>query len=67
MREYRTAELMNIGIASVIIVVLVVAGAAFIYQRCKGLNRSDDTKGTTLDTERMMELAELTSQETGGK
>ena len=66
MEEYRTAELMNIGTASVIILVLLVAGVAFIYQRCRQLSSSVPTKGTkgTLQAERMVELEELTSLET---
>ena len=53
---------MKIGIASVMILVLIVAGAALIYQRYKGLSRSGDTKGKSLGTERMMELEALTTQ-----
>ena len=55
MREYRTAELMNIGAACVVIVVMLVAGVALIYQRCQQLSPS----GTTLESERMIELTTL--------
>ena len=67
MREYRTAELMDIGIASVIAVVLAVAAAAFVYLRWARLNRPADTTGTSRENERMMELVDVTTHETGGK
>ena len=69
MREYKKAELMNIGTASVFFLVLVLLGAVFIYKRCKWLSRSDcvgDTtgSGTTVETERMMELVQLKTHQT---
>ena len=61
MREFRTADLANIGLAIVIILLLVLVAAVFIYQsyqRYKRLSRSgcDETSGTTVEIERMMEL-----------
>ena len=66
MAQYRNAELVNIGTASVVILALVLAGVAFIYQRCHQLGCSGTTKATkgTLQTERMVELEELTSLQT---
>ena len=61
MREYRGAEVMNIGIVSVSILVLIVSGGAFIYQRYKRWSRSAGP------TERMEEMVELTSHQTPEK
>ena len=59
MREFKTADLANIGLASVIILLLVLIAAVFIYQRYKRFYRSGscgETIGTTVENERMMEL-----------
>ena len=58
---------MKIGIGSVMILLLILAGAAFIYQRWRRLSRSGETTGTALETERMMELGEVTTHEAAGK
>ena len=57
---------MNIGTASVAILALVLAGVAFIYQRCQQLGCSVTTKGlkATLQKERLTELEELSSLQT---
>ena len=48
-----------IGIACVVIVVTLVAGAVFIYQRCRQLGRSLVATGATLETEKMIALSTL--------
>ena len=50
MIEYRRAELMNIGTASVFLVVILVAATALIYRRCQQLSRPGKTLGMTKQT-----------------
>ena len=59
MREYRRADMIYIGITCVVIVVTLVAGAVFIYQRCRQLGRSIVATGATLETEKMIDLSTL--------
>ena len=59
MREYRKADMIYIGIACVVIVVTLVAGAVFIYQRCRQLGRSIVATGASLETEKMIALSTL--------
>ena len=68
MRSYRAAKLMHIGTTSVLILVLVLAGAAFIYHRYSRPGGSAQAAEQTLEAEeRMEELVELTSHNTEGK
>ena len=69
MRSYRAADLMYIGTTSVLILVLVLAaGAVFIYQRYSRPRGSAQAPEQSLEAEeRMEELVELTSHNTEGK
>ena len=67
MRDYRRAEILNIGLACVTVLVLLLVAAVFIYKRCNRSGQSssgDDLKGTNVKSERMLEVVEIRSQQT---